>query len=287
MPTKEKFCARGAPARAVARGRSVYIPAAYTDVRSSCSDESPLQATAVDASGKRQYFYSGAHRVSASESKWKRVALFAERIPEIRRRVFEAVTGETSSKERALGVGIMLLDECNFRVGGGSSKSKATGVSTLRTGDVDSANGKIEFTGKSGVRNTCRTDATKLLGSEFFEERPTAREMNDFISRFGPFSSKDFRTLKANVMFVKELQDLDRERYGRTQVNSTNTKKTRLNDIRRAVEKTADQMHHTPSVCRLNYLHPGILKSYAAKGFSVTGRVSAPVDIFCGVVNMR
>jgi DNA topoisomerase-1 len=286
MPTKERFCARGASARAVARGRSVYIPAAYTDVRSSCSGGSSLQATAVDASGKRQYFYSGAHRVSASESKWKRVALFAERIPEIRRRVFEAVTGETSSKERALGVGIMLLDECNFRVGGGSSKSKATGVSTLRSGDVDNASGKIEFTGKSGVRNTCHTDATRLLGSEFFEERPTAREMNDFLSRFGPFSSKDFRTLKANVLFIKELQGLDRERRGRPSESSRSSKTARLGDIRRAVKATAVQMHHTPSVCRSNYLHPGILRSYADKGLSVTGRASSPVDIFKGVVSM-
>src|ERR671935_834711 len=66
------------------RIRSLVIPPAWKDVWISPSASAKLQATGVDAAGRRQYLYHADFRAQQERAKFDRLIRFAERLPELR-----------------------------------------------------------------------------------------------------------------------------------------------------------------------------------------------------------
>ena len=73
-------------------------------------------------------------------------------------------------------------------------------------------------------------------------------DVNNYIKQFGDFSSKDFRTWSANIKLIKYLLNSNLE--------------TVDNDIKECVQKVADKLHHTPEVCKKNYLFTELIEYY-------------------------
>jgi DNA topoisomerase IB len=81
------YDARGreiADAEKLERIRSLVIPPAWNDVWISPSARAKLQATGVDAAGRKQYLYHPAYRARQEQAKYDRLIGFAERLPDLR-----------------------------------------------------------------------------------------------------------------------------------------------------------------------------------------------------------
>ena len=66
------------------RIRALAIPPAWRDVWIARSPSAKLQATGVDAAGRKQYLYHAAYRERREREKYDRLILFAERLPKLR-----------------------------------------------------------------------------------------------------------------------------------------------------------------------------------------------------------
>ena len=69
------------------RIEQLVIPPAWRDVWISPSPGAKLQATGVDAAGRRQYLYHPAYRAAREQEKFDRLVRFGELLPELRKRM--------------------------------------------------------------------------------------------------------------------------------------------------------------------------------------------------------
>jgi DNA topoisomerase IB len=120
--------AEGAPASKadVARAKALVIPPAWTDVWICPWPNGHIQATGLDAAGRRQYLYHEDWRRRQDRLKHDRVLEFAARLPALRGQVAQAMDdGKGLSRERVLGAAVRTT---------GSSTATATGrPSTARS----------------------------------------------------------------------------------------------------------------------------------------------------------
>jgi DNA topoisomerase I len=102
----------------VRRCRELVIPPAWRDVWI-CSDPcGHLQATGIDAAGRRQYLYHPQWRTRRDRRKFPHVLEIAAHLPRLRRRVARDPGTEGLTRDRVLALAARLLDRGLFRVGG-------------------------------------------------------------------------------------------------------------------------------------------------------------------------
>src|SRR3954469_12401114 len=76
------------------RIEALVIPPAWKDVWISPRPGAKLQATGVDAAGRKQYLYHATFRAAQDQAKFDRLILFAERLPELRAAMAEHMDNE-------------------------------------------------------------------------------------------------------------------------------------------------------------------------------------------------
>src|SRR4051794_22592317 len=81
----------------LARIESLVIPPAWTDVWISARPRSHLQATGVDAAGRRQYLYHPDFRAQQEQAKYDKLVRFAERLPALRTAMSEHMEDDSLS----------------------------------------------------------------------------------------------------------------------------------------------------------------------------------------------
>src|SRR5919204_6650882 len=99
------------------RIRSLVIPPAWKDVWISPSASAKLQATGVDAAGRRQYLYHADFRAQQEQAKFDRLIKFAERLPDLRAAMAEHMDRDSLDRERVSAVATRLINRAWFRVG--------------------------------------------------------------------------------------------------------------------------------------------------------------------------
>ncbi len=277
----------------VQRLNSLRVPPAYHNVCYESNPRAKLQVTARDAKGRRQYRYSEAELRRSAGSKFRRLLRFAKLLPAIRKSTTSALAGGggsgpgLDSKSYNVDQAVRLLDQCHFRVGNPKylKDNKSYGLSNLEVGHVNASKGEIAFQGKSGQQNKCtvtdpqsraflrqatrqRSAKDRLFGyatrqGRRAEIRPL--DINRRLQEHGKdISAKDFRTWHANVELLRHLAAEAGDRRLRAGGDSakTRTHKESAAAVRRAVERTAVKLNHTPSVCRSNYLHPLVIEMF-------------------------
>src|SRR5215211_2430049 len=93
---------RGRPvmdAAALERIESLRIPPAWRDVWISPRPGAKLQATGVDAAGRRQYLYHPEYRSRQEQAKYDKLVRFADRLPDLRMAMGEHMTLEPLERE--------------------------------------------------------------------------------------------------------------------------------------------------------------------------------------------
>src|SRR5918911_4049459 len=102
----------------IERVAELAIPPAWRDVWI-CSDPmGHIQATGVDARGRKQYRYHDRWRERRAQQKFDEMTDFARALPGMRRRVARDLAGDGITRERVLACAVRLLDRGFFRVGG-------------------------------------------------------------------------------------------------------------------------------------------------------------------------
>src|SRR6185503_15523880 len=204
------------------------IPPAWKDVWVCPFPNGHLQATGIDAAGRKQYRYHDAWRTRRDAEKFDEMTRFAKVLPKLREQV-EADLAATDqlTRERVLACAIRLLDRGFFRVGT-EEYTESFGLATIRKRHVRIEDGQMvfDYVAKSGKRRiqgvvdplaqdiVCslkkrRGGGSELLayknGRQWFDLR--SDDINDYLkAKTGDdFSAKDFRTWSATVIAALAL----------------------------------------------------------------------------------
>jgi DNA topoisomerase I len=267
--------------------RELAVPPAWEDVWLCPDPLGHLQATGVDAAGRRQYLYHPRWRERRDREKFDRMLRFAELLPRLRRRLVRVLEEDDDpSRDRVLAAAVRLLDVGMFRVGGEqyAVEDSGVGLATVRKEHVQIQGDAVEFDypGKGGARRRQviedpvtidlitslkrrRGGPDGLLayrdGRHWHDLR--SDDINDYLKeQLGEeFSAKDFRTWNATVMAAVTLAANGREATSKT---------ARKRTINQSVRAVAELLGNTPAVARRSYIDPRVFDRYLS-GWTIAG----------------
>ena len=138
------------------RLRDLAIPPAWQDVWICPDPAGHLQATGIDAAGRKQYLYHSRWREHRDRQKFQRMIRFAELLPKLRRRVAAALRGQDMPPEKVLACAVRLLDVGMFRIGSEqyADDDGGVGLATILKEHVTLQGSAVvfDYPGKGGVR---------------------------------------------------------------------------------------------------------------------------------------
>jgi DNA topoisomerase-1 len=257
------------------RIRALAIPPAWKDVWIAPSARTKLQATGVDAAGRKQYLYHPAFRARQEQAKYDKLIRFAEKLPELRAAMSEHMTLEGLPEEKVAAVAVRLINLGWFRVGSDryAKSSRTFGITTLRKSHVAVRGSRISFRfrGKhsimirSAIVDPELAAAMKELiaqpGARLFKFQQEGgycnldqRRLNTYIRTHlgAEFTAKDFRTWGGTLTAAVELAQLG------PSASETEAKRR----IAGVMRKVGEKLGNTPAVARSSYVSPAVVDQY-------------------------
>jgi DNA topoisomerase-1 len=266
----------------LARIKGLVIPPAWEQVWISPDPRGHIQATGVDAAGRKQYLYHPDWRTARDAEKFDRVLAASGKLPAVRRRLrADLTTGRGMSRERVLAAVVSLLDLGMFRVGNdvyaAREEDPSFGLSTLRPEHVSARKDCVQlaFPGKSGVEHSGKVDEGEVCavladlkrrrrGEErlfaYWDGRARrwreidAAAVNDYLKEIsgGEMTAKDFRTWHGTVTAAVALAEAG------PQPTAAKRKKV----VAKAMKEVADRLGNTPAVARASYVDPRVIERF-------------------------
>jgi len=252
------------------RLNAIGLPPAYNEAWFCADPDGHLQATGVDARGRKQYRYHAAFREKRDAVKYEGLLEFGKALPKLRRRVEQDLKRRKLDRDTVLAAVVRLLDTEHIRIGNEqyARSNKSFGATTLRNRHVRRKSGALmmRFAGKHGIVHEVKiTDSNlkrivkrcqELPGQMLFQcigedgdARPiTSGDVNAYIKEAtgGDFTAKHFRTWSASVIALDQL--LKKAEDARISVKTV-------------VEPVAQALGNTPAISRKSYVHPGLLEA--------------------------
>jgi len=250
-------------AAALERIRDLVIPPAWKDVWICPDPLGHLQATGVDAAGRKQYWYHPRWREQQDRKKFDHMLSFARALPLLRRHILTDLAGDELDCTRVLACAVRLLDVGLFRIGSEqyADEDGGIGLATVTKANVSISDDGVvfDYPAKSGVR---RVQAVRdpLAG-----EAVRADQINDYLKRqIGEgYSAKDFRTWNATVLAAVSLAADGR---------SARSHSARKRAINGAVRGVSEVLGNTPAVARRSYIDPRVFDRYQS-GWTIGGEL--------------
>jgi DNA topoisomerase I len=265
----------------LARVAELGIPPAWKDVWICPDARGHLQATGIDAAGRKQYLYHPQWRTRRDAEKFDEMLRFAHALPRLRERIdadLEA-TGRLT-RQRVLACAVRLLDRGFFRIGSEeyAVQNESYGLATMRkehvTLDPEHSGMVFDYPAKSGQRRVQgvvdpaafavvaalkrrRGGGHELLafkdGRSWCDVR--SPDINQYLkdATGDDFSAKDFRTWAATMLAAIALAVSG-------EVAATKTGRKRA--VTRAVKEVSHYLGNTPAVCRASYIDPRVIDAY-------------------------
>ena len=265
----------------VGRIAELGIPPAWKDVWICPDSRGHLQATGIDAAGRKQYLYHPQWRTRRDSEKFDEMIRFAAALPELRAHVDEHLTATGDlSRDRVLACAVRLLDRGFFRIGSEqyAAENESYGLATMRkehvTLDPEQHGMVFDYTAKSGKRRIQgvvdpavfevvsalkrrRGGGPELLayrgGRSWSDVR--SPDINEYLKEVtgDDFSAKDFRTWAATMLAAIALAVSG-------EVAATQTGRKRA--VTRAVKEVSHYLGNTPAVCRASYIDPRVFDRF-------------------------
>jgi DNA topoisomerase-1 len=257
----------------LARIIGLRIPPAWKDVWICANPEGHLQATGIDARGRKQYLYHEEWNRRSLANKFDRMAGFAKALPEIRKRIQSDLRKEGWPREKVISLVIMILDQCALRIGNKAYEQEngTYGITTLRRSHLK-INGNyisFQFKAKGGIyRNTLIKgkrltrlirECSEIPGQEVFQyldkegnRHPVfSHDVNSYLQQIsgGDYTAKDFRTWSGTVGGIELIPSALKVLEAKPKWNLT---KSLINQV-------AEKLGNTAAVCKAYYIHPAIL----------------------------
>lgn len=227
------------------------------------------------------YEYSDRQVANRHRDKAERLQKLNGSIGKLRTKVRKDMRSE-DPETRLTALAVALMDETAERVGNETSAEEAGhfGVTgwqrkhlSFKGGDVT-----ISYTGKSGVKHKKKvsdagirkalrdayeageSDDASVLSWE--GGSVTAEKVNAYLRPFD-ITAKDLRGLHANVLMREKLKAV---RKGQLPEDKKERTKQLKDEFKKALEETAEEIGHTPSMLRSSYLTPGLEDSFLKDG---------------------
>jgi DNA topoisomerase-1 len=211
------------------------------------------------------------------ESKYERLAAFAQALPTVRRRVTRDLALPGLPRVKILAAVVQLLERTLIRVGNGeyARTNDSFGLTTLRDRHLRIEGTRVTFVfrGKSGIQHNIALSDTRLAaiirksrdlpGYELFQyldedqQRRSidAADVNTYLRDIAgqDFTAKDFRTWMGTVLALQILVNAP----------TITRKREATRNITRTVADVAARLGNTSAICRKYYIHPEILTAYS------------------------
>ncbi len=244
-----------------------------------------LQATGVDARGRKQYRYHANWTEHRADSKFDGMLAFGKSLNKLRRCVERDLKRRKLSREAVVAAVVRLLDNQQIRVGNEqyARTNNSFGATTLRRRHIRRKGGKLvmRFRAKGGIMHELNlTDGNlkrvvgrlqELPGQLLFQyvngdgtpQPVTSSDVNAYIKQCTgcDFTAKDFRTWHASAIAMEQLL--------RKNEDERITVKT-------MVEPVAEALGNTPSISRKSYVHPQLIEQVKDNPRNPLGRLQRP-----------
>jgi len=255
---------------------SLVIPPAWKNVWISPRPGAKLQATGVDAAGRRQYLYHPDFRARQDQAKFDGLIRFAEQLPDLRAATSKHMDNDALDREHVAAVATRLINRGWFRVGTEryARESRTFGITTLRKNHVRVRGTRITFDFRGKHRAVVRTtlvdeelaDSIKELlglpgGRRLFRYEwegdlynLTGARLNEYVREYlgEEFTAKDFRTWGGTLIAAIALAE-------RGAVD-TPTEAKRV--IAAVMRRVGAELGNTPAVARSSYVSPAVIDQY-------------------------
>ncbi len=276
------------------RVNELVIPPAWEDVWICPYPGGHIQATGVDAKGRKQYRYHERWRQRRDQEKFDEMLGFARSLPAMRERVAADLGRGGLPREKALAVAVRLLDKGFFRIGSEdyAVENETFGLATMKKRHVRLLPGDtllFDYPAKHGKRRVQsvvdddvygvirtmrarRGGGDELLaykqGSEWRDIR--SPDINEYLKDATGLdvSAKDFRTWNATVLAAVALSV-----SGLAAQTATRRKRA----IVRAVKEVSEYLGNTPAVARASYIDPRVFDRFT-DGITIDPAVTAAED---------
>jgi DNA topoisomerase-1 len=282
------------------RIRKLAIPPAWRDVWICRSPHGHLQATGIDARGRKQYRYHADWRAIRDETKYSRIIAFGRALPAIRNRINRDLAEDGLPREKILAVIVRLLETTLIRIGNReyAKENASFGLTTLRNRHVaiDGNTVRFEFRAKSGKMRTLKLKDRKLAaivkrcrdlpGYELFQyvdddgkrHSVSSEDVNDYLkdTTGAGFTAKDFRTWAGTVLAAMALREFD----------AFDCETAAKRNITQAIEQVAGRLGNTASICRKCYVHPEVLDAYLCGTLAIGLKEAIDAELTGDIVDL-
>ncbi len=260
----------------IERIRKIAIPPAWENVWICKKKNGHIQATGIDARGRKQYKYHPFWHLLRNETKFHRLYEFGKLLPALRLQLEEDLSKKETCLEKVLATVVSLMERTYIRIGNEDYQKLygSYGLTTLKDNHVTISGHTVHFCfkGKKGIEHKISLKNKRLVtmirkcreipGRELFQyyDEDGKRQPIDsgMVNRYikeatgGDFSAKDFRTWAGTLHAIRALKSLG------TAASESESKK----NIVAALDEVSKQLGNTRTVCKKYYVHPGIIRLY-------------------------
>ena len=269
------------------RLNALALPPAYADAWFCKDSNGHLQATGIDARGRKQYRYHPQFRARQDKNKYSGTLEFGAALPKLRRKVEADLKKRSLSRDTVLAAIVRLLDTQYLRIGNEqyARQNKSYGATTLRNRHVKREGGKMlmRFKGKHGIvqevpisdRNLKRIvgRCQDLPGQNLFQYVDgsgeacaiTSADVNEYIHEAsgGDFTAKNFRTWGASVIAFEQMLEAQEQEKARI-------------SLKTVLEPVAEALGNTPAISRKSYVHPKLIEAARDRPRDPLGGIRRP-----------
>jgi DNA topoisomerase IB len=266
-------------AEVLGRINELVIPPAWQDVWISPYPGGHIQATGIDARGRKQYLYHPRWRARRDQEKFDDMVRFAQALPGLREHVQDDLDGRDLSRGQVLACAVRLLDLGFFRIGSEdyAVTNETYGLATMLKSHVkllDDGALIFDYPAKHGKRRiqsvvddevfaiikrlkARRGGLDELLAfkqdGQWYDVR--SPDINQYLKDNSglEISAKDFRTWNATVLAARALA-VSFAQHG--------TKTGRKRAVVRAIKEVAHYLGNTPAVARASYIDPRVFDRF-------------------------
>ncbi|MBE8715147.1 DNA topoisomerase IB [Sphingobacterium hungaricum] len=260
----------------IQRIHALVIPPAWTDVWICRWKNGHIQATGIDARGRKQYRYHSEWASRRNLTKFDRLEGFANKLGLLKKQLAIDLRKRQFSKEKVCAIAVDTVSKTFIRVGNKAYEREygSFGLTTLKNAHVNIESNKIffKFKGKKGVMQKIylkESKTAKLLknvkeipGQKLFQyydadgsvQQLDSGDINAYLkdSMHDDYTCKDFRTWAGCLLC---LMVMSRDPFPET---ATERKK----ELVSIIDQVAERLGNTRTVTRNYYIHPALQERY-------------------------
>jgi DNA topoisomerase I len=264
------------------RIRRLAVPPAWREVWISPDPAGHVQATGLDARGRRQYRYHPGWRAERDAEKFDHMLRFAAALPGLREACRAALAGHRLDRDRVCACAVRVTELGLFRIGSERyvQEDHTYGVTSLERQHVrvGPRQAVFDYTAKFGKRRTVRLtdrDVLRTLRALRHEGDPaadalftyrqgerwhhlTTEELGAYLRRHtgAHFTVKEFRTWNATLLMALAL----------AAAPPTGSLRRRRRAVTAGIREVAAWLGDTPAVARSAYIDPAVPEHFETTG---------------------